>query len=142
MRSINELGLDLGSVEVRKRVIDFLTGADVEFKYPGLDSTDHKGKIIGYRNEIGGPSFSIIILAVGEDFPVGWPYVNEFDTIISGVNSKTEKAFTHISYIQIPDILADALVAFITGKTISGLKVFNDWKVSKSYLSSSNGFKY
>lgn len=142
MRSINELGLDLGSVEVRKRVVDFLTGVNVEFKYTDLDSIDCRGRVIGYRNRPGEPDFTPLILAVGDDFPCGWRYLDKFDNIIYGVDSETKKVFAYISDIQISDILADTLVMFVKGKTISLPEVFNDWKVSKSYLSSSNGFKY
>ena len=142
MRSINELGLDLENVEVRKKVVDFLIGANIDFECSGLDSMDCKGKIIGYRNEIGRPDFFIIILAVRDDFPFGWRQLDEFDNVIFDGYSETKKAFVHIPYIQISDILADTLVMFIKGKTISEPKVFNDLKVSKSYLSSSNGFKY
>ena len=142
MRSINELGLDLGSIEVRKRVIDFLTGVNVEFKYTDLDSIDCRGKIIGYRNDPVRPKFNLMILAVWDDFPFGWRSLDAFDTIIYGANSDTKKVFVPITDILISDILADTLVMFVKGKTISEPKVFNDWKVSKSYLSSSNGFKY
>ena len=142
MKAIKELGVDLENVEVRKRVLDFLMGADVEFEYSGLDSMDRRGEIIGYRNKIGRPDFYIIILAVWDDFPFGWRQLDKFDNIILEGYSEMKKAFIHIPYIQIPDILADTLVMFVKGKTISEPKVFNDWKVSKSYLSSSNGFKY
>ena len=142
MKSINRLGLDLESVEVREKIVDFLMGVSVEFEYPDLDSIDCRGRIIGYRNRRGQPDFSRIILAVWDDFPAGWRQLDEFDTVIYGANSETKKAFVGISHILISDILADTLVMFVKGKTISEPKVFNDWKVSKSYLSSSNGFKY
>lgn len=142
MKAINKLGLDLENIEVRERVLDFLMGANVEFKDSRLDYTDRKGKIIGYRNDQEGPDFSLLMLAVWDDLPFGRRYLDEFDTLISGANLETKKVFVHISDIQISDILADTLVTFIAGKTISGPKVFNDLKVSKSYLSSSNGFKY
>lgn len=120
MRSINELGLDLEREEVRKKVLDFLMGANVEFKFLPTDSTEYKGKIIGYRKEKDIPDFSLPILAVADDFPVGWRHLDKFDTVIYGANSETEKVFTHISYIRIPDILADALVRFVKGGIISG----------------------
>ena len=142
MRLINELDLDLESVDVRKKVVDFLMGANVEFEYLDLDSIDCRGKIIGCRNEMGRPDFSLIILAVRDDFPFGWRQLDGFDNIIYGANSETKKVFANILDIVISDILADALVTFVKGKTISGPKVFNDWEVSKSYLSNSNGFKY
>ena len=142
MKSINELGLDLEKVEVRKKVVNALLGANVEFEYSGLDSIDCRGKIIGYRNEIGRPDFYIIILAVWDDFPFGWRQLDEFDTVIYGEYSERKKAFIHIPYIQIPDILADALVGFVKSKTIPEPEVSNDLRVSKSYLSNSNGFKY
>ena len=142
MRSINELGLDLKSVEVREKIVDFLMGVNVEFKHPGLDPIDCRGRIIGYRNRRGQPDFFRIILAVWDDFPSGWRQLDEFDTVILGRNSETKKVFAYITDILISDILADTLVMFVKGKTISGPKVFNDLKVSKSYLSSSNGFKY
>ena len=142
MRSIDELGLDLKSVEVREKIVDFLMGVNVEFKYEDLDPIDCRGKIIGYRNRGVYPDFSRLILAVRDDFPSGWRQLDEFDTIILGMDSETEKRFVHISDILISDILADTLVMFVKGKTISEPKVFNDLKVSKSYLSSSNGFKY
>ena len=142
MRSINELGLDLKSVEVREKIVDFLTGAIVEFKHPELDSIVCRGRVIGYRNRRGYPDFSRIILAVWDDFSDGWRQLDEFDTVILGRNSETKKVFAYITDILISDILADTLVMFVKGKTISEPKVFNDLKVSKSYLSSSNGFKY
>lgn len=142
MKSISELGLDLKSVEVRKMVVDFLMGVSVEFKHPELDSIDCRGKIIGYRSNIEMPDFSLLILAVWSDFPFGWRHLDELDTIIYGEDSETKKVFANIRDIQISDILADTLVLFIKGKTISEPKASNDWKVSKSYLSSSNGFKY
>lgn len=142
MRSINELGLDLERDEVRERIVDFLMGANVEFKDSRLDYTDRKGKIIGYRNDQEGPDFSLLMLTVWDDLPFGRRYLEEFDTLICGANLETKKVFVHISDIQISDVLADTLVMFVNGRTISGPKVSNDWKVSKSYLSSSNGFKY
>lgn len=143
MKSISELGLDLERVEVRKRVMDFLMGANVEFKDFGLDSTDHKGKIIGYRNDPERPNFSTMILTVGDGLPFGWwRSLDKFDNIIYGVDSEAKKVFVHITDILISDILADTLVMFVKGKTISEPKVSNDWGVSKSYLSNSNGFKY
>ena len=142
MRSINELGLDLESVEVREKVVNFLMGVNVEFKHPGLDSIDCRGKIIGYRNRRGYPDFSRIILAVWDDFPDGWRQLDEFDTVIYGRGSETKKVLVHTTDIVISNILADTLVMSIKGKTISEPKVFNGLKVSKSYLSSSNGFKY
>ena len=72
MRSINELGLDLEKVEVRKKVVNFLMGANVEFKYHSLDYVDCKGKIIGYRNNHELPDFYLIILAVGGAYSFGW----------------------------------------------------------------------
>lgn len=142
MKSISELGLDLENIEVRKRVVDFLMGVNVEFEYPELDSIDCRGEIIGYRNRIGGSDFSLLMLAVRSDFPFMWRHLDEFDTVIYGADSETKKIFVHISNIQIPDILADTLVMFIKGETISAPKVFNDLKVNRSYLSNSNGFKY
>lgn len=142
MRSIKELGLDLKSVEVREKIVDFLMGTSVEFEHPALDSINCGGRIIGYRNRRGQPDFSRIILAVWDDFPAGWRQLDEFDTLILGRNPETKKMLVHISDILISDVLADTLVMFVNGRTISGPKVSNDWKVSKSYLSSSNGFKY
>ena len=142
MRSISELGLDLESVEVREKIVDFLMGVSVEFKHPELDSIDCRGRIIGYRNEKNRRDFTLLILAVWEDLPSGWRSLDKFDNIIMGEYSERKKEFVHITDILISDILADALVMFVKGKTISGPEVFNDWKVSKSYLSNSNGFKY
>ena len=142
MKSISELGLDLERDEVRKKVVDFLMGVSVEFEHPTLDSIDCRGRIIGYRNRRGQPDFSRVILAVWDDFPAGWRQLDEFDTVIFGRGLETKKMLVHISDILIPDIIENALVAFVKGETISGGKVFNDLRVSKSYLSNSNGFKY
>ena len=142
MRSINELGLDLEKVEVRKKVVNFLMGVNVEFKHPTLDYVDCKGKIIGYRNNHELPDFYLIILAVGGAYSFGWQSLDEFDTVVYSADMEARKTFALLAYIQISDILADTLVMFVKGKTISGPKVFKDWKVSMSYLSNSNGFKY
>ena len=142
MKLINELGLDLESVEVREKIVDFLMGVSVEFKHLTLDSIDCRGRIMGYRNRRGQPDFCRIMLAVWDDFPAGWRQLDEFDTVIFGRDLETKKVLVHISDILISDILADTLVMFVKGKTISGPKVFKDWKVSMSYLSNSNGFKY
>ena len=100
------------------------------------------GGIIGYRNRRGQPDFRRIILAVWDDFPFGWRQLDEFDNIICSVDLETKKAFVHLPFIQISDILADTLVMFVKGRAISAPEVFNDLRVSKSYLSNSNGFKY
>ena len=115
MRSIDELGLDLKSVEVRKKVVNFLTGIDVRFKHPTLDSIDCRGRVIGYRNKTGRPDFSLLMLAVRRDFPFGWWQLDEFDTLTLGGYSEKKKVFAHISDIQTSGILADVLLRSVNG---------------------------